>query len=84
MPTMKELERWMGTGQVTSCLGYSRQGVVNLARNRRVRSAYVGLEAEERGVGRGVWIFDPESVEEYAAKHRLPKAKAGLKEEQRG
>lgn len=80
MPAVKELERWMGTGQVSTRLGYSRQGVVNLARNRRVRSVYVGLEAEERGVGRGVWIFDPESVDEYAAKHGLPRER----EEQRG
>jgi excisionase family DNA binding protein len=56
MPSMKELERWMGTGQVANRLGYSRQGVINLAEDRKIR-------AVKTGAG---WLYDPDSVEEFA------------------
>jgi hypothetical protein len=59
MPTLKELEEWMSTGQVSSKLGRSRQGVINLARERRLR-------AVQTGAG---WIYDPESVEDFAREH---------------
>lgn len=59
MPTLRELERWMGTGQVSRALGYSRQGVINLARDGRIR-------AVKTGAG---WIYDPESVETFKARH---------------
>jgi hypothetical protein len=52
MPTLKELERWMGTGQVSKELGYSRQGVINLAEDGKIR-------AVKTGAG---WIYDPDSV----------------------
>ena len=56
MPSLKELESWMSTGQVSKKLGRSRQGVINLARERRLR-------AVKTGAG---WIYDPESVADFA------------------
>jgi hypothetical protein len=65
MPNLKELERWMGTGQVARELGYSRQGVINLAEDGKVR-------AVKTGVG---WLYDPDSVEAFKA--RLEASKGG-------
>ena len=56
MPSLKELENWMSTGQVSKKLGRSRQGVINLARERRLR-------AVQTGAG---WIYDPVSVADFA------------------
>jgi len=64
MPTLKELERWMGTGQVADKLGYSRQYVINLAKERKIR-------AVKTGAG---WLYDPDSVETFAAKIAASKA----------
>jgi excisionase family DNA binding protein len=58
MPSLRELERWLGTGQVSKKLGYSRQGVINLARDGRIR-------AVKTGAG---WLYDPESVEAFCAR----------------
>ena len=55
MPSMKELERWMGTKQVAGVLGYSRQYVIKLAQERRIR-------AVKTGAG---WLYDPDSVESF-------------------
>jgi excisionase family DNA binding protein len=57
MPSMKELERWMGTKQVADALGYSRQYIIKLAQERRIR-------AVKTGAG---WLYDPASVEQYKA-----------------
>lgn len=57
MPSIKELEEWMTTGQVSTRLGWSRQGVINLAEQRRLRAVKVGGQS---------WIYDPESVERFA------------------
>jgi hypothetical protein len=59
MVKLKELERWMITGQVSRKLRRSRQGVINLAEDRRLRAVKVGGE---------VWIYDPASVEEFGRK----------------
>ena len=48
----------MGTGQVSTTLGYSRQGVINLARDGKIR-------AVKTGAG---WLYDPDSVEAYRAR----------------
>lgn len=56
MPSLKELEHWMGTGQVAKRLGYSRQGVINLIEDKRLR-------AVKTGAG---WLYDPDSVEAFA------------------
>jgi len=60
MPTLKELERWMGTGQVAEILGYSRQGVINLAKDRKIRAVHTGAG----------WIYDPASVEVFKGPRR--------------
>ena len=54
--SLKELERWMPTGQVAKKLGRSRQGVIDLAEARRLR-------AVKTAAG---WLYDPESVEAFA------------------
>jgi excisionase family DNA binding protein len=65
MPNFRELERWMGTGQVAKRLGYSRQGTINLAEEGKIR-------AVKTGAG---WIYDPDSVEVFKA--RLKAGKGG-------
>ena len=67
-PKLIELEDWLTTGQVAKRLGRSRQGILNLARDGRFRAVHVGKNHERDGE-RGVWIFDPESVDEFAAKN---------------
>ncbi len=53
MPNLSELEKWMGTGQVADKLGYSRQYVINLAKEKKIRVVKTGAG----------WLYDPESVE---------------------
>jgi excisionase family DNA binding protein len=60
MPNLQELERWMGTRQVADALDYSRQYVIKLAQERRIR-------AVKTGAG---WLYDPESVEDFARRTR--------------
>ena len=60
MPNMRELERWMGTGQVSKKLGRSRQGTINLAADKRLR-------AVKTGAG---WLYDPDSVVEFLEKEK--------------
>ena len=43
----------MGTGQVADKLGYTRQYVINLAKEKKIR-------AVKTGAG---WLYDPDSVE---------------------
>jgi hypothetical protein len=52
---IKELERWLSTGQASKRLGRSRQGVIDLAEARRLR-------AVKTAAG---WLYDPESVEAF-------------------
>jgi excisionase family DNA binding protein len=63
MPSLKELERWMGTGQVADRLGYSRQYVIKLAKERKIR-------AVKTGAG---WLYDPDSVEIFRARLKANK-----------
>ena len=58
MPSLKELETWLSTGQVSKRLSMSRQGVIYLAQQRKLR-------AVKTAAG---WLYDPDSVEVYAAK----------------
>jgi hypothetical protein len=55
----------MGTGQVAAKLGYSRQGVINLAKDRKIRAVHTGAG----------WLYDPDSVEMFKA--RLAASKGG-------
>ncbi len=56
MISLKELEQWLSTGQVSSRLGRSRQGVIDLAEARKLR-------AVKTAAG---WLYDPASVEAFA------------------
>ncbi len=62
MPNLRDLASWMTTGQVASRLGLSRQSVVEAARDGYLRAAHVGSAHDD---GKPIWIYDPESVEEY-------------------
>ena len=63
MPSLRELETWLSTGQVSKRLGMSRQGVIYLAEQRKVR-------AVKTAAG---WLYDPDSVDVYAAKVKASK-----------
>jgi hypothetical protein len=63
MPSLRELGRWMGTGQVARKLGYSRQGVINLAEEGKIRAVKTGLG----------WLYDPNSVESFKARLKASK-----------
>ncbi len=63
MPSLSELERWMGTGQVADKLDYSRQYVINLAKEKKIR-------AVKTGAG---WLYDPDSVEIYDSHRKKDK-----------
>lgn len=62
MPTIKELENWMTSGQVAERLVVTRQTALNLAAHE-LRAVLVGRNHK----GRGVWVFDPKDVERYKA-----------------
>jgi len=64
MVILKELEQWMTTGQVSKRLGRSRQGVINLAEDKRLRAVKVGGQS---------WIYDPASVEDFERREREQK-----------
>ena len=58
MPSIRGFERWLTTGDAASRLGKSRQGVVWMLENRRLRGARTALG----------WLVDPASVEELRRK----------------
>jgi excisionase family DNA binding protein len=64
MPSLQELERWMSTGQVADKLGYSRQYVIRLAEEKKLRAAKTATG----------WLYDPDSAETFAAKTKASKA----------
>jgi hypothetical protein len=53
MPSIREFEGWLTTGQAASRLDLSRQGVVWLLEHRRLRGARTALG----------WLCDPQDVE---------------------
>jgi hypothetical protein len=61
LPNVRELEKWLTTGETASKLGKSRQGVVWLCENRRLRGARTALG----------WLVDPKDVERYAREHNI-------------
>ncbi len=65
MPTVREFERWLTTGDTASRLSKSRQGVVWMLENRRLRGARTALG----------WLVDPASVEEMASRQGERKRK---------
>ncbi len=60
MPSIQEFEGWLTTGDTASRLGKSRQGVVWLCENRRLRAARTALG----------WLCDPVDVEKFAQRER--------------
>jgi hypothetical protein len=61
---LKDLESWLSAGEVSTRLGRSRQGVINLAEDGRVRAVRTHIG----------WLYDPESVEDFASKEAELKA----------
>ena len=53
MPTIADMEQWLTARQAASKLGKTRQGVVWMATNRKLRAARTQLG----------WLIDPASVE---------------------
>ncbi len=64
MPSLSELETWLSTSQVSKKLGYSRQGVINLAESRKIRSVRTAAG----------WLYDPDSVEVFKAHMKASKS----------
>ena len=62
MVKLKELEKWLTSGEVALYLGWSKQGTINLVKSGRVR----GVKT------RAGWLYDPKSVEEFAQKEKDP------------
>jgi Helix-turn-helix domain len=58
MVRLKELEKWLSTAQTARALGWSRQGIINLAEQGRVRAVRTACG----------WLYDPKSVEEFEQK----------------
>lgn len=52
MPSEREFEQWLTTGDAANRLGKSRQGVVWLLENRRLRGVRTALG----------WLVDPRDV----------------------
>ncbi len=63
MPSLPEIEKWLSTSQVSRKLGYSRQGVINLAESRKIRSVRTAAG----------WLYDPDSVEVFRATMKASK-----------
>ncbi len=57
MPTINELEHWLTTSQAASILGKTRQGVLWLAENKKLRAVKTQLG----------WLVDPKSVRDAAS-----------------
>jgi excisionase family DNA binding protein len=58
MPSLKELEKWLTTSETASRLGKTRQGIVWLCENGRLRAVKTSLG----------WLIDPKAVEHYTRK----------------
>ena len=63
MPSLKELERWVGTTEAAKRIGYSRQGVINLAEDKKVRAVRTGAG----------WIYDPDDLNMFKARMKASK-----------
>lgn len=54
MPSMRELGTWLTTGEAAQRLGKTRQGIVWMLQNRRLRGVRTRLG----------WLVDPASVDQ--------------------
>jgi excisionase family DNA binding protein len=61
VPSIREFEGWLTTGQAASKLGKTRQGVTWLVENGRLRASRTQLG----------WLIDPKAVEDYALDHGI-------------
>ena len=66
MPTLREFEQWLSTGQVSKRLSRSRQGIINLAEDKSIR-------AVKTAAG---WLYDPESVADFERNHTTMEGRA--------
>ena len=64
MPTLREFEAWLTTGQTASILGKSRQGVTWMVENKKLRA--VKTQAG--------WLIDPDAVAVYKAQVKASKS----------
>jgi hypothetical protein len=55
MPTIRELEQWLTTGDTASRLGKTPQGIKWMLQERKLRGARTPLG----------WLIDPKSVEDH-------------------
>ncbi len=60
---LKDLESWLTTGQAAKELGITRQRVLAMAADGRIRAVLVG----RNNLGRGAWAFDPQDVKRHKA-----------------
>jgi hypothetical protein len=61
LPSIREFEQWLTTGDAASTLGKTPQGIKWLCENRRLRAARTHLG----------WLVDPGDVERYAHEHAI-------------
>jgi hypothetical protein len=62
MPTLKEFERWLTTSQAASRIKKTRQGVLWMLENGRLRGVQTQLG----------WLVDPTAVEKMEDKEGQP------------
>ncbi len=62
---LRDLEDWLTTGQAAKELGITRQRVLAMVADGRLRAVLVGRNQREHG--RATWIFDPASIERHKA-----------------
>lgn len=63
----------MTNEQVRKRTGYSRASVANFALDKKIAAVHVG----KNHPGRGVWIYDPQSVEDFVRRHGVKESKKG-------
>jgi excisionase family DNA binding protein len=61
VPSIREFERWLTTGQAARKLRKTRQGVTWLVENGRLRAARTQLG----------WLIDPKAIDDYAYDHYI-------------
>ncbi len=66
-PTLRELEGWYTTAQAAKAANRSHQGVINLAKDGKIRAVQVGRAHK---LGKPTWIYDPESIKKFVEAER--------------
>ena len=60
MVSLKELEKWLSTGEAAEALGCSRPYAIKLAEQKSLRAVRTHCG----------WLYDPKSVEAFAAEDK--------------